>query len=214
MFYDFLNAEYAFIWRITHCDNLPWLIQNGLQCANTTTPCSHWLTIGNKELISKRNSRNVPIKSGGVLNDYVPFYFTPFSPMLYNIHTGYNGTTKVDNEDIIILVASLHELEANQVDFVFTDKHAYIDFANFYDDLADLDKVDWDILQRRDFQRDMNDPQKVERYQAEALIYQTLAINQLKAIVCYSEPVKQKIENRLALQGISLTVVVRKGWFF
>lgn len=214
MSYDFLNAKYALIWRITHCDNLPWLIQNGLHCANTAVPCNDWLTIGNKELIAKRSSKAVPIRSGGVLNDYVPFYFTPFSPMFYNIHTGHNGIAKVKNENIVILVASLLDLEAHQIDFVYTDKHAYSVFANFYTDLNDLSEIDWTILQERDFKRDSNDLQKVERYQAEALIYQNLPINQLTAIVCYSESVKQKIEHWLALEEISLTVVVRKEWFF
>lgn len=214
MVYDYLNPENAFIWRIVHCDNLPWLIENGLHCSNTTVKCNTWITIGNQELINKRDSKLVPIKNRGTLNDYVPFYFTPFSPMLYNIHTGFNGITRVNNEDIVILVTSLRTLEEFDTNFVYTDMHAYSVFANFYSDLADLSHIDWAILQRRDFQRDNNDPQKIERYQAEALIYQTLPINKLKAIVCYSDSVKQKIESWLAMHNSNVKVVVREEWYF
>ncbi len=214
MIYDFLKAEHALIWRIVHCDNMPWLIQNGLHCANTTLQSNSWITIGNKELIDKRSTRQVPIGSGGTLNDYVPFYFTPFSPMFYNIHTGYGDISKVNNEDIVILVASLHDLKADNVDFVFTDKHAYMQYANFYKNLACLNNIDWDILQRCDFRRDNSDPQKVERYQAEALIYQYHPIEQLKAVVCYNEAAQSKIQGWLNQYNLNVKVVVRSEWYF
>jgi hypothetical protein len=47
------------------------------------------VTIGNNEVIRKRAIKEVPIPPKGTLDDYVPFYFTPYSMMLYNIHTGY-----------------------------------------------------------------------------------------------------------------------------
>lgn len=214
MSYDFLNAEHALIWRIVHCDNILWLIQNGLHCANTKLQSNSWITIGNKELIDKRSTRQVPIGSGGTLSDYVPFYFTPFSPMFYNIYTGYGDISKVNNEDIVILVASLHNLKADDVDFVFTDRHAYMQYANFYKDLVKLKNIDWSILQKRDFSRDNNDPQKVERYQAEALIYQHYPIEQLKAIVCYSKAVQSKIQGWLNQHNLNISVVVRSNWYF
>lgn len=214
MNYNFLNPQHALIWRIVHCDNLPWLIQNGLHCANTTLQSNNWITIGNIELIDKRSTRKVPISSGGTLSDYVPFYFTPFSPMFYNIHTGYGDVTRVANENIVILVASLHDLRANNVNFIFTDRHAYMQYASFYTDLMDLSSIDWDVLQRRDFTRDNNDPQKVERYQAEALIYQHHPIDQLKAIVCYSETVQIRIQKWLKQYNSSVPVLVRSEWYF
>lgn len=214
MIYDFLNSEYAFIWRIVHCDNMPWLIQNGLHCANTTVQSNNWITIGDKELIDKRSTRPVPIGHGGTLNDYIPFYFTPFSPMLFNIHTGYKGITKVANKDIIILVTSLRDLKSNDINFIFTDRHANIKYASFYQDLAYLDNIDWNILQRRDFSRDNNNPQKMERYMAEALIYKNYPIDQLKAIVCYSEAVKVKIQGWLNQHNSNVPVVVRSDWYF
>jgi hypothetical protein len=83
---------------------------------------------------------------GGTLGDYVPFYFTPFSMMLLNIKTGYNGVRKRDNEEIVILASSLPRLKALEIPFLFTNIHAYMKPADFYTDLADLSHVDWDIL--------------------------------------------------------------------
>ena len=85
--YPNLNADKALIWRIVHRDNMPWLLANGLHCRNAAEQDPNYLNIGNAELIDKRAHRVVPIAPGGTLSDYVPFYFTPFSVMMKNIHS-------------------------------------------------------------------------------------------------------------------------------
>lgn len=60
--------------------------------------------------------------------------------------------------------------------FLFTDSHAYYQWANYYSDLAELAKIDWLLLQRRDLKRDPEDPAKFERYQAEALVHRHLPV--------------------------------------
>jgi hypothetical protein len=79
--YPNLNPEKALIWRITHRKNLPWILANGLHAGNSGPRLRDWVSIGNEDLIGRRAHRKVPVPPGGVLNDYVPFYFTPFSPM-------------------------------------------------------------------------------------------------------------------------------------
>jgi hypothetical protein len=92
--YPNLNAEKRLIWRIVHRDNIPWILDNGLNCANSGVLAPNWVDIGNKELIDRRSQRHVPIAPGGTLSDFVPFYFTPFSPMMYNIYTGRGGVAQ------------------------------------------------------------------------------------------------------------------------
>ncbi len=89
--YPNLNPEKALIWRIVHRDNLPWIIRNGIHCKSSPTQDPDYLNIGNPDLIQKRATRTVPIGPRGTLNDCVPFYFTPFSPMLLKIKTGHGG---------------------------------------------------------------------------------------------------------------------------
>jgi hypothetical protein len=172
------------------------------------------VSIGNPELIDKRANHPVPLPPGGFLNDYVPFYFTPFSPMLRNIHTGWGGIQRRPNEEIVILVSSLRHVAAQGWPFLFTDSHAYYQWANFYSDLADLDKIDWQLLQARDFRRDPEDPAKFERYQAEALVHRHLPVNGLLGIVCYTDNLRQAIELQLQARNLSLQVFARTGWYF
>jgi hypothetical protein len=151
---------------------------------------------------------------GGFLNDYVPFYFTPFSVMMRNIHTGWGGVTKRANEEIVILVSSMHHLAAQNLPFLFTDSHAYYQWANYYDDLANLDKIDWPLLQSRDFKRDAEDPAKFERYQAEALVHQHCPISGLLGIVCYTDKLKASLEKQLLERQLSLKIFSRQDWYF
>lgn len=217
MAYDYsanLNPTKALIWRIVHRDNIPWILDNGLHCGNSTVETADWVNIGNPELISKRAAHPVPVGSGGVLHDYVPFYFTPFSPMLMNIHSGRNGIKKRQNDEIVILVSSLHTAAAQNLPFVFTDSHAYYSWANFYTDLSDLNKIDWRILQTRDFKRDPEDPAKFERYQAEALIYQHCPVSSLIGMICCTDAVRLQLEGWLAQRNITMPVHARAGWYF
>jgi len=156
----------------------------------------------------------VPIDPGGSLDDYIPFYFTPYSPMLYNIRTGYAGIKKRSNHEIVILVSSLPTLEDHAIRYVFTDRHAYLVRAEFFSDRKDLDRVDYDLLQQRDFQKDPEDPGKFERYQAEALVHRHLPVGALLGVCCYCRGVKQEIEAAMTEHGAELKVAVRPGWYF
>lgn len=215
--YDYskkINAERALIWRIVHRDNLPWILANGLHAGNSQTQSPSWVNIGNPELTDKRARHNVPVPPNGALNDYVPFYFTPFSPMLRNISTGWGGITKRPNEEIVILVSSLPKLQEMGCPFVYTDSHAYYMWANFYTDLADLKQVDWPLLQARDFKRDPNDPGKFERYQAEALVHGHCPVEALVGMICYDDKTKQQLDILVGQHGHTLDVHARPEWYF
>jgi len=209
-----LNPAKALIWRIVHRDNVRWILQHGLHAGNSPLQAPGWVPIGNPELTGKRASHHVPIAPGGVLNDYVPFYFTPFSPMLKNIHSGWAGITQRPNEEIVILVSSLHRLQQLAVPFVFTDSHAYYQWAGFYDALADLPRIDWPLLQQRDFKRDPDDPSRFERYQAEALVHRHCPVDALLGMVCYTEEIRQQLETDITQTGSTIKVHVRPGWYF
>ena len=84
-----LTQEKGLIFRITHRDNVPWILDNGMHAGNGEKFDPNYRNIGNVDLIDKRSRRVVAVPPGGTLCDYVPFYFTPYSIMMYNIKTGY-----------------------------------------------------------------------------------------------------------------------------
>lgn len=205
-----LSPERAYIFRISHIGNVELILRDGMKCRNMVTPASY-IQIGNSDIIERRTIRKVHIAPGGTLSDYVPFYFTPYSPMLYNIKTGY-GVIKRKNDDIVIFVSSLHKLREHGVKFVFTDRHAYIPYAEFYSDLGNLDQINWSALQTRDFTR--SNRFRFEQYQAEALVYREMPFSALLGVATYNDVGKSVVEN-LALQyGVKLKVVATPNWYF
>jgi hypothetical protein len=183
--------------------------------ANGAAADPNFVAIGNTELIGKRSVREVPIPPGGALSDYVPFYFTPKSPMLYNIKTGYSGVTQRRNDEIVILVSSCQAMADCGVTMLYTDRHAYTKMVKWSanrDDLADM--IDWDILRRHDFARDDAYPGKMDRYQAEALAHRHVPSSALMGVGCVGEVQRRDISAIVGAKGVRLHVVVRPEWYF
>jgi hypothetical protein len=208
-----LTADNAFIFRITHKNNLPWILDNGIHCRNSQNHDPNFVSIGIVDLIEKRHVRPVPEAPAGTLSDYVPFYFTPLSMMAYNIHTGRNVRQRA-NDEIVILVTSLRELQKKTLPFLFTDRHASLVDAKFSSDLTHLERVDWKILQNRDFSRNNDDIGKTSRYQAEALVHQKMPIDSLLEIACCDEAQTKWAMKFVQQRGLALKVTTKTGWYF
>ena len=209
-----IGPEAACIFRITHVNNLPWILDHGLHCENSDVKDPGFVPIGMADLIKKRRGRPVPIGPGGTLSDYIPFYFTPHSIMMFNIKTGHNGVIRRPNRDIAILVSSLHKLRDLGARFAFTDSHAYLQEADYYQDLACLDRIDWGLLRRRDFRTDPNDPGKFGRYQAEALVHSVVPVDALLGIACYDDLARASIRANLETRGLTIRVKSLPRWHF
>jgi hypothetical protein len=134
--------------------------------------------------------------------------------MLLNIKTGYRGIQQRGNDEMVILVCSLRKLDQDGITFVFTDRHARLATAEFFGDVADLDRIDWKILQNRDFSRDNNDLGKMERYQAETLVHRHLPIDSLLAIACYNSTERDSVDALVQEAGLGLNVISRPEWYF
>jgi hypothetical protein len=209
-----LSPEKALIFRITHRNNVPWILDHGLHCRKSPIVDPNFVTIGNPDLIEKRYDHPAKCAVGGTLGDYIPFYFTPCSPMLYNILTGWRGLRRREKEEIVVLVSSLHAVEDAGIPFFFTDRHALLALSESSTSLADLDRIDWPRLRNRDFRHDPDEPDKVDRYQAEALIYRHLPVGALLGIVCYNDSVADGVRDRVAEKHLNLKVATQSKWFF
>ena len=189
-----LTQANGFAFRIVHIQNLAAVLSGGLHARNAPGASASYVNIGNAQLIDKRGYRPVPLPPGGVLNNYVPFYFTPYSPMAYNIKTGYN-VPKRSNDEIIILVAKYADLVSEGLTVLFTDRHAYLQAARYFSDAARLDQIDWILLQSRSFRRDPSDPEKMDRYQAELLVHGHVPLTALSAIVTHSPLIQHRVQS-------------------
>jgi|GEM_PF-2597155 len=96
--------------------------------------------IGLKHIKQRRQHRVVPVAAQGVLADYVPFNFCPRSVMLCAIangHTDYQG----GEDDVIHLVARFASILAAGVQWAFTDRHAELSHALYFDTVEGFSEV-------------------------------------------------------------------------
>lgn len=80
------------IFHFTHIDNLASIIATGLGCDSHACPS---VDVGNHDIKQRRAERKVPVPPGGVVADYVPFYFAPRSPMITQSLVGMWRRTEV-----------------------------------------------------------------------------------------------------------------------
>ena len=158
-----LTSEKALIFRITHAANVPWLLRHGVPCSGAAEKDPNFVRIGNPELIDRRKGRAVPIAPGGTLHHYVPFYFTPHSPMMYNIKTGHR-VEQQRNSDLVVLVSSLPLLSELNVASCLP---IVTPTSRLHGSRVILVAWEWSIgppSQGARFRRDPEDPGKFERY--------------------------------------------------
>lgn len=194
--------------------NIPWILDNGMHCRNSAEQDPNFVNIGSPELIQKRASRKVPISPYGTLSDYVQFYFTPFPIMMFNIHTGFRNIARRENKEIVMFVSSIHRLRELELRFAFTNQHAYAVDTEFYARVEDLDRIDWGLLQSRDFKTDDVDPGKQLRYQAEALVHRHVPLEALVGIGCHNADVRIQLELELERRQTKMSVKTTPNWYF
>jgi hypothetical protein len=101
------------------------------------------------------------------------------------------------------------------IDFVFTDQHAYLATAQYFTTLDRLDRIDWPILQSRDFRRsDNQNLGKTDRYQAEALVWKHLPVEGILGVCCFNESVRDGLRLQASALGRTVRILKASDWFF
>ena len=75
------HIRYAF--RILHIDNMHHVMKYGLVHNDSPFASDSFVPIGDMSVMDARSTKQLP--DGSFLSEYIPFYFGPRSPMLYNI---------------------------------------------------------------------------------------------------------------------------------
>lgn len=204
------------IYHITHIDNLESIIsQGGLFAYNAMRAAgTQYTNIAYENIQDRRATIRVPCGRGGVLHDYVPFYFAPRSPMLYTINRG-NVTSYTQGQAAVIhLVSDVFEIDIRGLDFVFTDGHAIMTFTDFFDDLNYLGAIDWDIMKDRYWQDTNEDNDRKRRRQAEFLVHNFLPWQLITEIGVINSTIKAQTENILQNFTHKPSVIVRNNWYY
>ena len=98
--------------------------------------------------------------------------------------------------------------------WILANGHAALAAAKFALGVSGLERVDWPLLQARDFSRDPNDPGKIERYQAEVLVHRHLPVSALDGIVCRGPSEQTELERLVTGMESDVDVASKPDWYF
>ncbi|MBK9638667.1 MAG: DUF4433 domain-containing protein [Bacteroidetes bacterium] len=162
-----LDLNEMYLYRMTHIENIPHILQHGITHLSSPNANPNFVPIGDKSLISTRN--DFILNNGKRLGDYIPFYFSVRTPMLYVVQHGYNMVAPTPAENIIYCRCSIQDILNLQLDFVFTDGHAVDGFSTQYipENITDIQSLlDMKAIDDK-YWRDENDLDKKRRKEAE-----------------------------------------------
>lgn len=204
------------IYHITHLRNLATILDHGCLWCDRERIGQELGSVGiaYQHIKDRRARKRVPVGRGGTLADYVPFYFAPRSPMLYAIYRGLVPGYDGGQSSVVHLVTSTEAVAAEPLPFVFTNGHADMAFSRFYDDLRDLDQVDWAIMSERYWNDTPEDGDRKRRRQAEFLVHTSLPWRLVEEIGVMSKKVADEVSAALEGAGHRPPVVVRSGWYY
>lgn len=144
------NFPYEGFYHMTDYSNVKDILKYGLLSHNE----AHKLglvkvDISNKQVNDRRNRHVVALK--GNIHDYTPLYINPQNPMLHN---------KQNVKDQLVMFEVTPHILLEK-DTFFTDGNAASIITEFYSDLTDINKLDWNVIRKRpgfhqDWTRKMN----------------------------------------------------------
>jgi len=206
------------VFHMTRIERLPSVIEHGLLPDNA---CRRrqitGVEIGYDHIKQRRARRVVPCGAGGVLADYVPFYFAPRSPMLSAITYGRVSAEAACTEQIVYLQSSTQTLRGAGLTVIASNRHAELGYAEMTDHDEDLDDdgfIDWPLMTAKYWGNTPDDPDRKERRQAECLVHPRVPWQVIEGIATKTERARAQVEGVLGAAGQSTSVVVSAEWYF
>lgn len=204
------------VMHFTRVEHLPSIIANGLE-SDTRAQASGSLKIeiGDLGVKRRRRKRSMPLWPGGVIADYVPFYFGDRSPMMLQIHTDRVLTYQEGCDRIIYLVTTLERLDQLGLTVRLSDRNAAKAVTAFIDLSGDIDgHIDWPLMKQRMWKNTVEEPDRQERRMAECLVHQVVPWSALHEVVAKNDSTADEARTALAAAALSVKVAVRPTWYY
>lgn len=214
------------LFHFTHVDNLPAVLDAGALLSDTVVVANGLLATeaGDPRIKERRRKTSVTCSPGGVVADYVPFYFAARSPMMLLLKSGRVATFTGDHRDLVYMVSEVHRIVDARLPFVISDRNAAAGLADFSNDvrvLGDLaaappqsEFVDWPVMNETWWYDTPEYPDRMERRMAEFLVHEKVALDLLLGVAVHSDAQKPRIARLFADAGRTTEVVARADWYY
>ena len=214
-----------YIYRIVHINNVNYLLGEGMCSPQHRKAAMNYTQIGDPALIRVRSRKEVPIAPGGMMSEYVPFYFGGKMPMLWSMlhvheilfkryqekESGWpqrfdaRGTFLRHQSELVIIACKFQKVLELCPEWCFTDGHATSPRTHFYNDLADLARLNWYLIDNPHRSRDW-EADRVR--QAEFLVRDEVPVACIDHLVIRYEEQQAGLEKLIKVKGLSILVQV------
>ncbi len=206
------------LYHIVHVDRLASIVTDGrLLCdAAMLQRPSVGTTVGMANIKQRRLTLPLESHPGLMVGGCVPFYFCPRSIMLYLLHMGnhpdldYRG----GQDPIVHLELDLHRVAqwavAQGRRSAFTLSNAGARYFEDRGNLADLNQINWNAVQARDWRN----PDVKHSKQAEFLIEGEVAWNLVERIGVHSNAIGHRALAALGNATHRPTVEIKQDWYY
>lgn len=215
----------GFLFHFTHLDNLPAILDAGALLSDSAVHARGLLAneAGDPQIKQRRRRQPVTCSPGGVVGDYVPFYFAARSPMMYVLWQRRVASFTGDHHDLVYFVSHVDRMVEAGVDFAISDRNAAKALADFTSDvgaLGDLTSaeprsefVDWPLMKATMWNNTPDDGERMERRMAEFLVLDGVPLD-LLAAATYSDERRAMVEQMFFQAGTRMSVVNRPNWYY
>lgn len=172
--------------------------------------------IGMQTIKNRRLSLTLSSHPGLKVGSCVPFYFCYRSVMLYVLfkQSSPSLTYRGGQEPIVHLVAELSATVkwANSEGFRwgFTQSNAGSRYFKDWNHLSDLDKINWDAVNKREW----SDPETKEAKQAEFLVEDRFPWHLVIGVGVHNEKVARRVRQMMHGRDHSPRVEVLRRWYY
>jgi hypothetical protein len=216
------------LFHITAIANLPAILAKGALLSKNGGAAAgiNYQNIAHAGAQGARAVRAVPNPPGGLVHDFVPFYFAPRSPMLFAINGGRVADCPWRQADIVHFETTVENVTALGQPFVFYDRNATLAFSTPYTDLAHLDTaVAWDLITEapqldgyckfwQSRPADARYADRMERRQAEFLVRDHAPLHCITRLGVIDAQRQAEVQALLVQAGVPLRVDVMPSWYF
>ncbi|MBV9387481.1 MAG: DUF4433 domain-containing protein [Chroococcidiopsidaceae cyanobacterium CP_BM_ER_R8_30] len=203
------------IYHFTHVNNLVSILAQGLLSNNVLKQGDiSYTDVAHRSVQDRRATKSVSCGPGGVLHDYVPFYFAPRSPMLFTISKGNVEGYSQGQEPLIYISSTAQAVKAAALPFVFTDGHGIMAITKFFDDLIDLREIDWAVMARRYWKDTPEDNERCRRRQAEFLIHGCFPWNLTREIGVMNFARETQVRRIIKISPHQPQIRVHSEWYY
>lgn len=179
--------EIEYLFHITPIENIKSIHNFGLHSRRCTNEEGYTVKeIANPDVLERREPKMVRM-SGRPIPDYVPLFFTPWTPMM--------RVKKDMQNDIAILCVGRKLLLQKGV--IFTDGNAASNRTAFFNDLRFIDCLDWSCIRDPGEPIYLNSQQEFDEFKrkraAEVLVPDWISFSHVQNIVVKSQQTFQKL---------------------